>query len=117
MELAALSLASLKEGDSSLGTFLTINPLHAGSQHSPHPSPIQEPLLHHESLSSTASASVSELGSSLDAPRPIRRFSRVPRGLDVFSSLQARHSDDPASQPAEHTNEKGVDQEGLPPQQ
>jgi hypothetical protein len=117
MELAAFSLASLKEGDSSLGTFLTINPLHAGTQHSPHPSPIQESLPHHERLSTTAAPSVSALGPTLVSPRPLRRFSRAPRGLDVFSSLQATYSSDPISKPAEHTDEHGVDQEGLPPQQ
>jgi hypothetical protein len=51
--------------------------------------------------------------------KPLRRFTRASRGLDVFSQLQASHS---VSSPAgtdsvQATDQKGVDQEGLPPQQ
>jgi len=94
MELAAASLASLKDGASSVGQGLTIHPL-----------PI------------TGVSSGSATGSPVLSPQPLRRFSRAARGLDVFSSLQATHSGTfTSSRPATDTDDKGVDHEG-PPQQ
>jgi hypothetical protein len=57
---------------------------------------------------------------ALASHRPLRRFTRAARGLDVFSQLQATHSaagSSSNSAPAKSTVNKGVDQDGLPPQQ
>jgi hypothetical protein len=55
----------------------------------------------------------------MGSPRPLRRFSRADKGLDVFSSIQAAHSSGSLSLPdiVQHGDENEVDQEGLPPQQ
>jgi hypothetical protein len=115
IELAALSLTSLKDGGSSQGTFLTISSQQQDERQSSPPSAPQEIVSLTESLSPVADISVS----STDSPRVFRRFSRSARGLDVFSSLQAAHHTGSSSKPAveQLTVTKGVDQEGLPPQQ
>jgi hypothetical protein len=68
--------------------------------------------------------SVAQVGTDpapvLASQRPIRRFTRAARGLDVFSQLQAVHSATGSSSnstPAKLPDVKGVDQDGLPPQQ
>jgi hypothetical protein len=58
-------------------------------------------------------------GSGSSSRQPLRRFTRASRGLDVFSQLQASHAESsPAgTESVQTTDQKGVDQEGLPPQQ
>jgi hypothetical protein len=75
--------------------------------------------LQHEVLSITDVSSVPATGSTLVSPQTLRRFFRATRGLDVFLSIQAAHSSGSPSKPIleQDTDENGVDQEGLPPQQ
>jgi hypothetical protein len=119
MELAVISLASLQDGDSSVGTFLSINPLPEALRDSHPSSTILEPGQPHPVLSITDVSSASATGSTLTSQRPLRRFSRASRSLDVFSNIQAAQSfGSPAKAiPEKDTDDKGVDQEGLPPQQ
>jgi len=117
MELAATSLASLKDGVSSVGQGLTIHPLPEDHRVSCLSTTTLEPSLSQPvPISGVSSGSATR--SPVLSPQPLRRFSRAARGLDVFSSLQAAHSGtSTSSHPATDSDDKGVDHEGLPPQQ
>jgi hypothetical protein len=116
MELAAASLASLKDGASSVGQGLTIHPLPKDYRVSSLSTTTLESGLS-QPVPITGVSSGSATGSPVLSPQPLRRFSRAARGLDVFSSLQATHSGTfTSSRPATDTDDKGVDHEG-PPQQ
>jgi hypothetical protein len=97
-----------------LGTFLSITPQPDEDRSSP-PSTIQEIMPQHESLLDINAATVS----ALVCPRPLRRFSRATNGLDVFASIQAAQTSGALSKLVlgQQTDENGVDQVGLPPQQ
>jgi hypothetical protein len=117
LELAAISLTSLQDGDASVGSFLSID------QKESDPLAVQEtgtsqPV---SSIAVVPSGSLPDPlpGSTSSSVRPLRRFTRAARGLDVFSQLQASHA---VSSPAgtdsvQAPEQKGVDQEGLPPHQ
>jgi hypothetical protein len=119
VELAVISLASLKDGGSSQGTFWSIHPQQNEGRSSSPASTTQEPLPLQECLPTTDDTSVSSSVSTSVSPRPLRMFSRATRGLDVFSSIQAAQNSGLISKPTLElqTNAKGVDQAGLPPQQ
>jgi hypothetical protein len=118
IELAAISLTSLKDGSSSPETFwfvpqntegLSSAPASVGHASLPLP----------ERSSPVVDTSATSQGSVSASTRPLRRFSRAPRGLDIYSSMVAAHQADPIAAPAldQQADVKGVDQEGLPPQQ
>jgi hypothetical protein len=119
LEQAAISLTSLQDGDASVGTFLSIDSQSDAIKDSlPSPStldPVPQPV-HPDSTAPVRA----EPDPALASQRPLRRFSRAARGIDVFSQLQAAHSAAGSSSysvPAQETDNKGVDQDGLPPQQ
>jgi hypothetical protein len=117
MKLAAASLASLKDGVSSVGQGLTIHPLPEDHRVLSLSTTKLEPGLS-QPVPISGVSSGSATGSPVLSPQPLRRFSRAARGLDVFSSLQAAHSGtSTSSHPATDSDDKGVDHEGLPPQQ
>jgi len=113
LELAAISLTSLQDGDASVGSFLSIDQKESSSL------ALQETVSSQPVLPIAAVPSGSLPGLGPSSGKPLRRFTRASRGLDVFSQLQASHA---VSSPAgtdsvQATDQKGVDQEGLPPQQ
>jgi hypothetical protein len=119
VELAAISLASLKDGGSSQGTFWSLQPQQNEGRSSSPALTTQESLPLQECLPSSDDTHVSSSVSTSISPRPLHRFSRAIRGLDVFSSIQAAQNSGPISKPAleQQTDANGVDQAGLPPQQ
>jgi hypothetical protein len=102
-----------------VGSFLSINSQSDAHKDS-NPSPtIQDPEPQ-PVLPVHAAQVVTEPDPDLVSHRPLRRFTRAARGLDVFSQLHAAHSaagSSSTSAPAKSTANKGVDQDGLPPQQ
>jgi hypothetical protein len=119
LELAAISLTSLQDGDSSVGSFLSIE-----SQSDASRDPVLLPITLDSEPQPVLPVSVAQVGTDpapvLASQRPFRRFTRAARGLDVFSQLQAVHSAPGSSShstPANLPDVKGVDQDGLPPQQ
>jgi hypothetical protein len=113
LELAAISLTSLQDGDASVGSFLSIDQKESSSL------ALQETVSSQLVLPIAAVPPSSFPSSGPSSGKPLRRFTRASRGLDVFSQLQASHAESsPAGTESVHaSDQKGVDQEGLPPQQ
>jgi hypothetical protein len=80
MELAAASLASLKDGVSSVGHGLTIHPLPEDHRVSSLSTTTLEPGLS-QPVPISGVSSGSATGSPVLSPQPLRRFSRAARGL------------------------------------
>lgn len=119
IELAAISLASLNDGSTSLETFWSVHPQNTEGLSSAPASVAQASLPLPERSSPADDTLAPSHGPVAISPRPLRRFSRATRGLDMFSSMVAAQQADPSSAPVleQQADVKGVDQEGLPPQQ
>jgi len=118
IELAAISLTSLKDGSSSPETLWSVS--QNIEELSSAPASVGQASLPLPVRSSPAvDTPVTSQGSVSASTRPLRRFSRATRGLDIYSSMMAAHQADPSVAPDldQQAVVKGVDQEGLPPQQ
>jgi hypothetical protein len=122
LEQAAISLTSLQDGDASVGSFLSIDSQSDALKDSLPSSSTQDPVPQPVHPENTAPVRT-EPDPALASQRPLRRFTRAARGIDVYSQLQAAHSavahsaagSSSYSVPAQETDNKGVDQDGLPP--
>jgi hypothetical protein len=110
--MAAISLASLKDGGSPQEPPWSEHSLQSTGPVSS-PAAVPEALLCNEEFPcSNATA-----GSSPVSPKPLRRFTRASRGLDVYSSMLAAQTSITKPTHEQQSDVKGVDQDGLPPQQ
>jgi hypothetical protein len=111
--MAASSLASLKDSCSPQEPLWSAHSLQSTAPVSSPATLATEALLCNEELP----CSDAPAGSSPVSSKPIRRFTRASRGLDVYSRMMAAQTSITKPAHEQQSDVKGVDQDGLPPQQ